>query len=507
MRNDAEAKCCASARECRLLKYKPKACLGNILARKSIVMTNTDVLGYTSLEEEITLDRLPIEGTIPSWLTGSLLRNGPAKFEVGQEKFRHWFDGFAMLHRFSFHDGKVSYANKFLQSDAYKTSMKEGRITFGQFATDPCKAIFKGSMTEMVNANVSINTVAGEYVAMTETPLPVVFDPCTLETLGVAQYDDQVSGQHGSAHPHYDFVKRMSVSYLTEFGMQSKFQVYAILDGEHRRTLIGSYPVLEPAYIHSFAMTEHYIVIAEYPYRVNPLALITSGKPFIENYTWRPQEGTQFIVMDKHAGTVVARCTSEAFFAFHHINAFERDGEVIVDISAYPDASSVGDLYLDRLRAAGRESAALTQGEFRRYHLHLNGMPVTHELLADQSLELPTINYRRYNTHDYGVAYGVSVDRQDPAAFTNQLIRVDTRTRTKKLWSVENCYPGEPVFAEAPHARGEDDGIVLSVVLNAYRGNSFLLVLDAHTFEEIGRAEVPHHIPFGFHGQYFPGVK
>jgi carotenoid cleavage dioxygenase-like enzyme len=28
-------------------------------------------------------------------------------------------------------------------------------------------------------------------------------------------------------------------------------------------------------------------------------------------------------------------------------------------------------------------------------------------------------------------------------------------------------------------------------------------VLDAATFAERARAEVPHHIPFGFHGQFF----
>jgi beta,beta-carotene 9',10'-dioxygenase len=28
-------------------------------------------------------------------------------------------------------------------------------------------------------------------------------------------------------------------------------------------------------------------------------------------------------------------------------------------------------------------------------------------------------------------------------------------------------------------------------------------VLDAANFSELARAEVPHHIPFGFHGQYF----
>ena len=39
--------------------------------------------------------------------------------------------------------------------------------------------------------------------------------------------------------------------------------------------------------------------------------------------------------------------------------------------------------------------------------------------------------------------------------------------------------------------------------LTAAAGTSFLLILDAHSFIEIARAEVPHHIPFGFHWQEF----
>ena len=45
---------------------------------------------------------------------------------------------------------------------------------------------------------------------------------------------------------------------------------------------------------------------------------------------------------------------------------------------------------------------------------------------------------------------------------------------------------------------------MLSVVLDVERGTSFLLLLDGAKFEERMRAEVPHGIPFGFHGQYFP---
>ena len=472
-------------------------------------MANSFTLGYVSLDEEITLDSLPIEGTIPTWLSGSLLRNGPAKFEVGSEMFKHWFDGFAMLHRFTIHNGNVSYENKFLQSDTYKISMQEGHIAFGQFATDPCKAAFKGMMTESVNANVTINKVAGDYVAMTETPLPIAFDPHTLETLGVVHYDDALVGHHGSAHPHYDFANKTSVSYMTEFYMPSVFKVYGIKDGEHSRTLIGSYPVMEPAYLHSFGMTEHYIVIAEYPYRVNPLDLLQSGKPFIENYTWRPQEPAKFIVMSKADGSIVAQHEVEAFFAFHHINAFEHDGQVIIDISAYPDASSIHALYLDQLRdSATHHEPSESDNETRRYYLPLNADEKAHyELLSEYGIELPTVNYRRYNACDYGVAYGIGVDKHTQASFTNLLLRVDVRDRTTKIWSEEHCYPGEPIFAEAPHPKAEDDGVILSVVLNANKGNSFLLVLDAHSFEELGRAEVPHHIPYGFHGEWFNSVK
>jgi carotenoid cleavage dioxygenase-like enzyme len=54
----------------------------------------------------------------------------------------------------------------------------------------------------------------------------------------------------------------------------------------------------------------------------------------------------------------------------------------------------------------------------------------------------------------------------------------------------------------APDAAREDDGVVLSVVLDGATERSCLLVLDAATFAELARAEVPHAIPFGFHGQF-----
>ncbi len=44
---------------------------------------------------------------------------------------------------------------------------------------------------------------------------------------------------------------------------------------------------------------------------------------------------------------------------------------------------------------------------------------------------------------------------------------------------------------------------ILSVVLDAGKGTSFLLVLDARTFTEMARAELPHPVLLGYHGQFY----
>src|SRR4051794_37500845 len=72
--------------------------------------TASPAKGLESLEDEVRVDSLSITGELPAWRTGSLVRTGPAKFEVGERTMNHWFDGLAMLHRFGIEGGSVSYA-------------------------------------------------------------------------------------------------------------------------------------------------------------------------------------------------------------------------------------------------------------------------------------------------------------------------------------------------------------------------------------------------------------
>lgn len=453
-------------------------------------------LGFRTLQNEARDRELEVEGSIPGWVEGSLYRNGPAKFEAGSQELNHWFDGYAMLHLFDIREGGVRYSNRFLRSEAYRST--EGGMTYGEFATDPCRDLFKRFFTFFKppsftdNANVNVARIADHYVAMTETPLPVRFDPETLETLGVEEYD--VDGQLTTAHPHYDPWRKATLNYVTKFSLRNKYRVFEVPDDTGVQELLAGVGVDKPSYMHSFGMTRNYVVLVEFPLVVNPWKIVLGNRPFIESYEWRPERGTRFTVIEKDGGDVVARPhTHEAFFAFHHVNAYEDGDRLVVDIAAYPDASIVEDLYLDSLRD---QEFGPTEARLRRFHVKLSG-EIESETIADTAIELPRINYGRCNAQPYRYAYGAG-RRGD--GFLDQLVKIDVEERDTAAWWEEDTYPGEPVFVEAPDPEGEDDGVVLSVVLDAAREASFLLVLDASSFTEVARARMPHAVPNGFHG-------
>jgi len=460
-------------------------------------------LGFSSLEEEIALDDLPVQGQLPAWLSGRLIRVTPALLEIGGKTLEHWFDGLAMLNAFSFADGRVSYANRFLETEAYRKA-REGEVGFVSFAADPCRSLFKrvtALFEETVNDNANVNVIrlGEQYRALTEVPLPVEFDPETLETVGLAKFKDRAGGHLSTAHPHYDFERDELVNYVSHFSARSSYRVFALAPGSRTRKRIASIPVSEPGYMHSFGMSGRYVVLAEYPFVVNPLRLVVSGRALIDNYRWCPERGTRFIVIDRIEGKLRGVYETEAFFCFHHVNAFERGDELVVDLIANPDPSGINTTRIEWLRDPSRPQVF---GQMRRFRIALKTGVVRSEPLADVEMELPRIDYRRFNSREHRYVYAASA-RGRQSHWFDQLVKVDVQIGDALRWAQDGCYPGEPVFVRTPDGDAEDDGLLLSVVLDVRAGRSFLLVLDARSLDELARATVPHHIPFGFHGDYF----
>ena len=262
--------------------------------------------------------------------------------------------------------------------------------------------------------------------------------------------------------------------------------------------MIARRGVREPAYMHSFGLSERWIVLAEFPYVVNPLRLAFSGRPYIENYRWKPELGTRFTLIDRATGEAVGPFETDPFFGFHHVNAYEDGDEVVVDICVFEDAA-------DRRGPLPRAAACRQAG--RRARAAPLPDPARRRCRSPMSAWSRTASTCRGSTTAAATSVPTATSgasASTTAAGSAGSSRPTSRRRETKSWSEPGCFAGEPVFVAAPDAEGEDEGVLLSVVLDSERGGSFLLVLDAQTLEELARAEAPHHIPFGFHGQFAP---
>jgi beta,beta-carotene 9',10'-dioxygenase len=462
------------------------------------------VLGLQTAMDHPDPISLEVIGNIPDWVSGALLRTTPARFEVGKTPLTHWFDGHAMLHRFAIHQGEVEYRSRYMESAASQEAQHIGELVRGEFGTDPCRTLFERvaavfhplSLTD--NCNVNIAMRGSEIIAMTETPMRLTFDPDTLHVGRTIDDSAENKAQIATAHPHHDRHRSTSYSYLLHLGMTSTYKLVATDDQTGDARLLAKFVVPHPSYVHSFGMSENYLIMALSPFVVDPLTMAVSGKPFIRNYHWRPELGLRFYVIDKNTGAVVVETTAPAAFLFHHVNAFEEDGILVVDLLVYPDSDAVERLDLDLMRSA---TPSVVVGQLHRYRIDLETGQFQDFALSETLFEFPQINYSQVGGQPYLFAFGAGSLGGD---LHDCIVKVDTTTGQTILWTAPSVYPGEPVFVQDPEATTEDAGILLSVVLDAKTATSFLLILDASTLTELARATAPHVITLGFHGGFFP---
>lgn len=103
----------------------------------------------------------------------------------------------------------------------------------------------------------------------------------------------------------------------------------------------------------------------------------------------------------------------------------------------------------------------------------------------------------------YNFVYGLGLKETQDIEVNNQLVKIGINSGDVKVWYHKGMYPSEPLFVETPGGSSEDDGIILSVVLDLQKQSSFLLLLNASDLTEIARAYAPVHLPIGLHGMFY----
>jgi torulene dioxygenase len=258
------------------------------------------------------------------------------------------------------------------------------------------------------------------------------------------------------------------------------------------------------------------------------------------------------ILSPKEAGIHYNAIQTPTFFTFHTINAYNSPSpddpskdDVTIDLTCYETNAILDHLYLDHMRSIpspGQPGIDIPSA--RRYTLSdITPPPINTEKstvtyvrvptpktittppikearmeFEISNIELPTIHPRAYST-PYRYAYGTHrAERDAPGVFVDKIVKIDMKTRTWKTWGAEGYTTGEPIFVSRPRSQNhrgtrgeggrlvkeedEDDGVVLSVVLDGVQQRSMLVVLDAKDLKEVARAEMDRCVPLGFHGLF-----
>ncbi|CAK7224687.1 hypothetical protein SCUCBS95973_005602 [Sporothrix curviconia] len=391
-------------------------------------------------------------------------------------------------------------------------------------------------------------------------------DPATLEPIGVASQDclhPDLKGSLSCAHGHRDGATGDMFQYNLDLGATSVYRVFRVSKATGKTAILATircrngvsasstagpeavggssqtvYSNARPAYIHSFFMTERYLVLCIPCTHIaqKGLKLLWERNVMDGLEPFSPANKTRWIVVDKEpqGRGVVAEFESDAAFFFHTVNAFDdidlRDGSTRIACEVVQYGSST---LLDALRydvLMNRNNAGIefyknpdniknNAAQLRRFHLRLPapGQPLPSKTLPAElgfaiagphAGELPTINGR---CHTKPHRYVYAVGNHGRATLADSIVKTDTATRAALVWHAPQAHtPGEAIFVQRPFdgegEQDEDDGVLLSVVLDGFAAKSYLLCLDARTMKEMGRAEVGFAIGFGFHGLHAKSI-
>lgn len=478
-----------------------------ITERKVKPLQDQYLKGFSSGKVNVHYPCLSIQGTFPNWLTGSLVQVGPLRFEVAQASAHYWLDGFAGIHRFTLNGSSVSYANTLLDTTYHKESCAKGTFSGlepqkskGSFFSRVATALSSAERPVYDNVNTNVMCHCGQLCAMAESSHSWVIQKDTLKNTQQVTYSDALDPQFICAHPHFDNTRGQWIGCGIKFGHTSEYIFYSLNSHSFERTVIARIASSYPTYLHSFGLTPDYIVLLEYPFTVNTYDLALNGKPFIQNFNWNAKQPTLITVIDRISGKKIATYKMPAVFALHQVNAYQMNQKIIIDIAAYSDASIIKALELGQMH--GSQRTHFPCAYLTRYTLDLSNKKGQSATICPVALEMPDIN-QKYAHRSYKYVYGIGRTAQRPDVLADQLVKIDVTNGNACIWHEPLSYPTQPTFVPSPNACSEDEGVILSTVLDGKTGMSYLVCLNAQDMKEIARAYVPGHIPFIMHGGFY----
>ncbi len=462
--------------------------------------------GYRSQLEEFAYWIDDVEGEIPTALEGTVFRNGPGLTDVNGYRLKHPFDGDGMINSIAFKAGKAFYRNKFVRTEGYLAEQESGKPEYrGVFGTQkPGGWLANAFDLRLKNiANTHVVYWGGKLLALWEAAEPHRLDPHTLETVGIDYLDGLLKeGDAFAAHPKFDpdceGTARM-VNFGVKAGLSSTISLYEFTpDGklahQHKHSVPGF------AFLHDFAITPNYCIFVQNPVSFNPLPFVTGFKGAAECIQFNPKQPTKILLIPRNGTDEVRSFDTDPCFVFHHANAFEQDGKIVLDSVCYDsfptldDAEDYSTVDFDHVPAS----------QLWRFVINLTTENVDVEKIIERPCEFPALNAERVGK-EYQYLYMGTTDGKIQNAPLQALIKRDMKTGEEQLWSAApRGFGGEPLFVARPDGEAEDDGWVLLWIYNAAGDRTELTLFNAQdiTSGPIATLKLKHHVPYGLHGSF-----
>ncbi len=467
--------------------------------------------GYDSQPNEYEYEITDIEGQIPLELSGTLFRNGPGLLDIAGTPIHHPFDGDGMISAFSFKDGKASFRNRFVKTQAYLEEQAAQKILYrGVFGTQKpgglLNNIFDLRLKNIANTNVIY--WGDKLLALWEAAEPHSLQPDTLETIGIDYLDGILQpGDSFSAHPWVDPSCVMDngapclVNFAISPGLSSKITIFELApDGKLLRRHSHSVPGF--SFIHDFAITPNYCIFFQNAVNFNPLPFVFGTRGAGECVDFQPDKPTKVVIIPRDPSNPEVKVLEvKSGFVFHHANAFEQANSIVVDSVAYASLPQV------QPEANYKEVNfdALDPGQLWRFNFNLETGTVERQLVEPICCEFPVVHPDRVG-RDYRYLY-IGAAHQDTGrnAPLQAILKLDWQTgKTTSHSFAPHGYVSEPIFVPHPQGATEDAGWVLTLVYDGKNHRSTLAILDAQNIagEAVALLHLKHHIPYGLHGSW-----
>ncbi|MDP3403980.1 MAG: carotenoid oxygenase family protein [Brevundimonas sp.] len=431
-----------------------------------------------------------VHGRAPDGLEGVLFRNGPGKFRRPGGSATHWFDGDGLMRSFTVANGGVTLAARFADTPKRRVETELNAVVTPGFGTAGDARARVGSNDDSNCANTAVIPVGDKIWALWEGGSPLAMDADTLATEQFVSLRPDLKGMPFQAHP-----RTAPDGTLWNVGTTGDQAIIWHLQASGALIDASVIPLPRASYLHDFTATDRHLIFV-----LQPWVFERRGMPYLTQFAWKPELGTQVMVVDKADLTARRIYELPAFGFFHLGDGWARaDGTIQFDVAANVDNTFA--IEGARVLVAGRGTVPGEPCILKLVTLHPDGRAEMES--SGSTAEFPKGDPRRAGL-ERSLTVHVAGERGERPLPTGLAVQ-DWKTGISHAFTFDDTQiMEEAVFVPKPGTSDERDAWLVAPSINLAEGVTELHVFDVAAVEAgpvvTWRADVA--LPAGFHGAW-----